>query len=252
MTNQTDHLQQPIAHELDLSPFVHDSPMAVAYELRQLAQRATSLAVYFNQGQGMMLTRILDVDSKARQFVFDLGGHPPTNDALQKADKILMVAAPEGVKIQFAIGGARTCSFEGKPAFIAAFPPSLIKLQRREYFRLTTPMASPYRCQLKLASGANLTLELHDLSLGGFGAWLPVEVMSQIEVGQQFSDAWFELGPLGQVKISLEIRSLRAMTLNTGPRCFVGAKFLGVSRTVEASLQRLMVQLERDRKALLD
>lgn len=251
MSSEIDYLQQPITNEQDLSPFVLTAPMAIAYELRQLVSRATSLAVYFNQGQGMMLTRVLDVDGKARQFIFDLGGHPPTNEALQKADKVLMVAAPDGVKIQFSVTGVRTCMFEGKPAFMVSFPADLIKLQRREYFRLTTPVVNPYRCQLPLASGVVLKMELHDLSLGGFGAWLPVEAMSQLDPGMQIEDAWFELGPLGQVKISLEIRSVREVTLASGRRCFVGARFSNVSRTVEASLQRLMVQLERDRKALL-
>ncbi|MBE9610126.1 flagellar brake protein [Chitinilyticum piscinae] len=250
MSTSADH-SQPIPSEIDISPFVQQAPLAIGYELRQLAAHNVPIAVYFNNGQGMMITRVLDVDNKAREFIFDLAGHEPTNAALSQANRILLVAAPEGVKVQFTIQAAKRCTFEGKPAFVAPFPVDLIKLQRREYFRLPTPLANPYRCSVMLPDGRKTGLELHDLSLGGFGCWVPDGLQASFEPGSLFPEAWFEMGPLGQLKLAFEVRSLRELDRGNVKRWFVGAKFDGLSRNAEAAIQRLLVQLERDRKALL-
>ncbi|WP_028455462.1 flagellar brake protein [Chitinilyticum litopenaei] len=253
MANQVESIQQqPLGNELDLAPYVLTAPMAIGYELRQLASNATALAAYFNQGHDMLLTRVLAVDVKAKTFVFDVGGHAPSNDALRRADKILLVAAPDGVKVQFSIAGAQLCQFEGKPAFTAAFPPDLIKLQRREYFRLTTPVAKPYFCRARLADGAELRMDLHDISLGGFGAWLPAGLAGRVEAGQQYEEAWLELGAQGVLKLGFEVRSVREARLNSGTRWFVGCQYLKFTHAVEANLQRVLVQLERERRALVD
>ena len=88
---QGEDTARPISEAEDIGPYRLASPLEVGFILRSLVQRADFVTIYFNGGHDMMLTRILDVDMKAHRFVFDLSGHGPSNEALQKAEKAVFV-----------------------------------------------------------------------------------------------------------------------------------------------------------------
>ena len=243
---------RPISEAEDIGPYRLSSPMEVGFALRSLAQRADFITVYFNSGRDLLLTRILDVDTKSRTFIFDLSGHAQSNSALIKTEKAVFVGTPEGVKVQFSVGGIRQVHYEGRPAFIAPFPPDLIKLQRREFFRLPTPISNPYFCRVQLGDDEPLRLNLHDVSLGGVGAWFPEALIGKIEIGLKISQVAFDFGPGGVMRMDVEVRNCRPVLTRQGQTQYiVGMRFNGLSRAQEASLQRLISQLERERKALI-
>lgn len=242
----------PISESEDIGPFRITNPMEICYVLRSLTQRESFLTVYFNGGRDLLLTRILDADAKSGTFLFDLGGNPDSNQALYKTDKALFVASPEGVKIQFSTSQIRSGTFEGQPCFVAPLPPDLIKLQRREFFRLPTPIASPYTCQLQWPEGPAIKVELHDVSLGGAGLWFSAEYRSLLQQGVKIERASFDFGRAGYMSIDFEIRNSHSVVNRNGQTLYiVGVRFINLSRTQEASLQRLISQLERERKVLL-
>lgn len=244
---------RPISEAEDIGPYRLTSAVEVGFVLRTLAQRGDFISIFFNNGHDLLLTRVLDVDVKARTFVFDLSGHAQSNAALTKADKAVFVATPDGVKVQFSTAGIKQVDFEGRPAFNAPFPQDLIKLQRRDFFRLSSPISSPYCCRLVMNDGELLRLDVHDISLGGVGVWFSEAQVGKIEIGLKFSQAEFDFGPGGIMRINVEIRNRRAVVNRQGQTQYViGMCFMGLSRTQEASLQRLISQLERERKALLD
>ncbi len=69
--------------------------------------------------------------------------------------------------------------------------------------------------------------------------------------GMVLERAQLELGPNGMLQVDLEMRSKRVTVRGSGQEIYlVGFKFVNTSRAGEATLQRLMAQLERERKAL--
>ncbi len=249
---QEDGTVRPISESEDIGPYRLSSPVEIGFVLRTLMQRADFVTTYFNSGKDMLLTRILDVDLKARQFVFDLSGHQASNDAIQKAEKVVFIAMPEGVRVQFSTSHVRSVQHEGRPALCAPFPPDLIKLQRREFFRLPTPLSNPYFCRLTLKNDEAVRLELRDISLGGVGAWFPEAQIGQIELGMKFQQVMFDLGPGGVMRLDIEVRNYRSVVNRQGQTQYiVGVRFCNLTRSQEANLQKLISHLERERKALI-
>lgn len=242
----------PINEQEDIAPYRITAIMEIAFVLRSLAQNNTNLAIYFNAGRDMMLSRVLNVDSKAQQFIIDVGGHEPSNAAIAQAERILFVTTLDGVKVQFSVVSVKLGQFEGKPAFVVGFPKDLIKLQRREFFRLLTPITNPLSCDLTLPSGVKTQLELHDISLGGAGIWLKDEQHTQMQAGIIIQHAYFDFAAAGTAKLDVEIRSTHPITMAHGKvRWLVGVRFIDLPRGIEASLQRLLAHLERERKTLI-
>ena len=243
----------PINEQEDIAPYRISAKMEIAFVLRNLMQNTANLAIYFNAGHDMLLSRVLHVDSKAHQFVIDVGGHAPSNLAIAQAERILFVAALDGVKIQFSVTSVKLGDFEEKPAFIIDFPNDLIKLQRRDFFRLLTPITNPLTCDLTLPSGVKTQLELHDISLGGAGIWLKDEQQhQQIQAGTIIQQAYFDFAAAGTAKLNIEIRSIHPVTMAHGKvRWLAGVRFIELPRSIEANLQRLLAHLERERKLLI-
>lgn len=240
-----------IPEGVDVSQFLLYTPMEIGFVLRALAQKNDLISIYFDHGRNSFLSTILDADSKQKRFWFDVSGTDAINRGLLRADHVVFVAAQEGVKIQFVLpGGVTMDSHDGHSAFSARFPDDLIKLQRREYFRLETPIGRPLVCRMPHPNGRILELPLHDISIGGVGLWMQGAVdIQQLDV---FQGCRIDLGTFGLVEVSLEIRSKRQVTKRDGTvQSMLGARFVDLPRQTENLLQRYMAQLERERHQLL-
>ncbi|WP_269532829.1 flagellar brake protein [Chitinimonas sp. BJYL2] len=240
-----------IPEGVDVSNYLLHTPVEIGYVLRSLAQKPELISVYFDHGQFSYLSAILASDTKAQKFWFDLSAVDAINRALLRTDHIVFVAAPEGVRVQFVISGSvREDTHDDRPAFVANFPSDLIKLQRREYFRLNTPIGKPLICKMQHPNGKVLELPLHDVSIGGMGLWMSGAVeLEQLDV---FPGCRVDLGSFGVVEITLEIRSKRQVTRRDGTvQTMVGTRFVDLPRQVENVLQRFIAQLEREQHQLL-
>ena len=247
---QAESAAHPIVEGDEIAPYRLENPLEVGAVLRQLATRGDFVTVYFNEGRQFLLSRILEVDLKGRTFCFDWGSQEATNRALLQAGRKLFVAAPDGVKVQFALHDVSEQQLDGHPAFEAAFPDDLIKLQRREFFRLETPLGKPYKANVSVPNVGRLSLNLHDLSLGGVGLTVAPPEAALLELGMVLPQAQLDLAAGGVLIADLEVRSKRMYRTPGGEQYHVGCRFVNLSRASEANLQRLIAQLERERKAL--
>ena len=240
-----------IAEGVDVSNYLLHTPMEIGFALRLLEQKGDLLSVYFDRGQNSFLTNILSVDTKAQSFWFDASASDAINRAFMRADHVVFAAAPDGVKIQFVLDSeVALLEYDGKPAFVANFPSDMIKLQRREFFRLQTPIGKPLICRMPIAGSAPLQLPLHDISIGGMGLW----VVGAVNVEQMdiVPNCIVELGTFGVVEVTLEIRSKRQVTKRDGTvQTMLGTRFVDLPRNTENVLQRYIAQLERERHQLL-
>jgi c-di-GMP-binding flagellar brake protein YcgR len=240
-----------ISEGVDVSNYMLHTPMEIAYVLRTLEQKGDLVSVYFDRGQNSFLSAILSVDPKTQRFWFDISGVEAINRSFLRSDHVVFAAAPEGVKIQFVIdSGVAMVDYDDKPAFEAHFPDDLIKLQRREYFRLETPIGRPLTCKLPLPNGTTVALPLHDISIGGLGLWASGALdMQQMDV---IHGCRVDLGTFGLMEVSLEVRSKRQVTKRDGTvQTMLGMRFVDLPRSTENTLQRYIAQLERERHQLL-
>ncbi|WP_374351085.1 flagellar brake protein [Chitinimonas sp.] len=240
-----------ISEGVDVSNYLLHTPMEIAYVLRSLEQKGDLVSVYYDHGENSFLSAILSVDPKSQRFWFDISGVEAINRSFLRSDHMVFAAAPEGVKIQFVLDSTVSLvEYDDKPAFEAGFPNDVIKLQRREYFRLETPIGRPLQCRLPQPNGSMLVLPLHDISIGGMGLW----ISGQVEVQQMdvFHGCRIDLGTFGHIEVTLEIRSKRQVTKRDGTvQVMLGTRFVDLPRNTENTLQRYIAQLERERHQLL-
>ncbi|MEX5433612.1 flagellar regulator YcgR PilZN domain-containing protein, partial [Klebsiella michiganensis] len=99
-----------------------------------------------------------------------------SNRAIEQAKYLLCYAQLERVNIRFRLETPERLERDIHVAFRATLPDSLYHLQRRESYRLETPITDSPTCTIRqdAASGGNLNLQLRviDISSGGLAVSL--------------------------------------------------------------------------------
>jgi len=236
----------------DMAPIVdfgRRNPLEIGVALRNLANRGDFLTAQY--GDGQIVTRVLDVDVTAHRFTFDWGGLDEQNRGVLASQKLIFSAAPDGVRVEFTTPGARETMFDGRPAFEVDFPTVLYYMQRREYFRVDTPVLDPYIFTGSLPDGERFRFEVHDLSLGGVALRTTDDRIADLEMGIVFQDAELHFSANGRVTVDMMLVSHRESTTAKGDRRYtIGFKFVSMPGSAENTLQRLITQLEMKRRSL--
>lgn len=236
------------------SKYLLYSRSEIIFVLRAVLQKGSMLTVYFDQGRSFLLTSLLEVDSNNGQLLFDVGSNPEMNRKAEKAESFLFTTALDKVKVQFSLKHLEPVQHAGRPAFRGTIPETLLRLQRREYYRLATPVANPLRCELRLqgpdGGAAPADPPLLDISGGGVGLMLDTAMAASFPVGTTFADCKITLPDEGALVCTLIVRNAFEVTTKSGNRYLrVGCEFVDLPGPRLTMVQRYITRVERERKA---
>jgi len=227
------------------------SATEIQFVLRALTKSADLITAYFNEGNDFLLTALLAVDDA--DIVLDYGASEEMNRKALIARKLGLIATHERVKVQFSVSGVEQTVHEGRPAFRAPLPDKLLRLQRREYYRLTAPVAHPLKCELTLLQedGERRKVEAQVVDISGGGiAVMTAPSGFEFSVGQHFESCALELPDIGTVRAELQVRNVSDITLRNGSRIKrYGCQFMNLSGPMVTMVERYIMRVERERKA---
>ncbi|MBP6070146.1 MAG: flagellar brake protein [Candidatus Accumulibacter sp.] len=217
---------------------------------RGMVEHVSQITMFFNEGRDMVLTDMIAYGDNG--IYLDLGASEEMNRKALEADKLFCVTLLEKVKVQFILRSLRRVERNGGPAFLAPLPDSVLRLQRREYYRMATPIARPLKCAISFptASGERKTIDAHigDISGGGLGVIsIPLDIL--LEAGLQLG-CRIELPEVGTVNGTVMVRSVFEMTTRSGSKSQrAGCEFVKLPGPMLTLIQRYIIKVERERKA---
>jgi c-di-GMP-binding flagellar brake protein YcgR len=235
----------------DYTQYLLRAKSEVLFVLRGLVADSDRVTVYFNEGKDFLLTSVIAVDDTG--LTLDYGSDETTNQRALDADKLFCVTNHEKVRVQFRLRGLRRIEAGDGPAFRAELPETVLRLQRREFYRLTTPIAHPLKCRIPLpradGSSQNIEVTVVDISGGGLAVMVPPEGVN-FEADTEFPNCRIELPEVGIVVATLQIRNLFDVTLRSGSRVSrAGCQFVNLPGPMLTLIQRYILKVERERKA---
>ena len=253
--------QSPPQFELeqpdDYSQYLLHSKSEIVAVLRSLVQKGALITVYFDQGKSFLLTSMIQLNADHESFVLDLGSNDEMNRRALLAKKLILTTVVDKVKIQFSLGALTATQYEGRSAFLGAIPDALLRLQRREYFRLSTPLATPIRLAATIRraddSALQVNLPLLDISGGGVGLMAATDQAQLLQRGDTLSECKLTLPDEGLLVTSLGVRNMFDVTTRSGTRYVrVGCEYVGLTSARLTMVQRYITRMERERKARLN
>jgi flagellar brake protein len=234
----------------DQARFLRQTPSEISIVLRMLVQRGDMLTAAGHDGQ--IVTQLLDIDTREKRIVFDWGGVEEDNRKLLASTQLHFKALPDGVRTEFSTDGPQAVNYEGRQAFEVPFPEKLYYFQRREFFRVPTPMLDPYVVTGRFPDGSSFRCEMQDVSLGGLAVRTDSARLAEMEIGTAFNDVQLDLGAAGGTfSVDLELVSPRSTTnANGAVRYVIGFRFTRLPGAAESVLQKLITRIEAKRRAM--
>jgi c-di-GMP-binding flagellar brake protein YcgR len=234
----------------DDSRFLLHNRLDILRILRGLSSRNEMVSAFFNNGKELLLTSIIEVDAEDNSLILDYGSNEDINRRILASDRIIFVSLLDSVKIQFVANHIELAAFEGGNAFRVAFPDQVLQLQRREYYRLPTPIINPIKCLVPLEDGKSVEVPLSDIGAGGIGIIIGPDAEAVLKAGESFPGCRINLPGVGMLEVTLRIQSTFEVPLKNGNKGLrAGCRFEGLRPAMESLIQRYIIKLERDRIA---
>jgi len=231
--------------------FEVESRKEITSLLRGIGEKNQLIRMLIHGEADVCVTSILEVDEPHNTVYLDCSIDREQNKRILASRRLSFETTLDKVRILFAADHIEAATYQGNPAFKIVVPPTLIRLQRREYYRISTPVTNPVRVLIPLPDelGGNTTFPLADISCGGI-AILDNKMMLGDAIGRNYPDCRIDLPEIGQVATSLQIRnSLDLTLLNNKTNRRLGCEFVGISRGMLSYVQRYITKLERERNA---
>jgi len=219
--------------------------------LRDIMQRNTLVTVYFDQGNKFILTSILAIDSENEEMIIDYGINEKLNQKALSAKRVTFVTSQNRIKVEFVCENIKKILFEGNDAFMVNLPDSLVRMQRRHFFRVTTPSVHPLKCVIPLPKDYEFEtaeVTLLDISCGGI-AVIDHHPSISFDPGTIFENCQILLPNVGTIITNIKVRNTYEITLRNGLACKrAGCEFIRLPANMFAMIQRYIVKLEQMQK----
>lgn len=226
----------------------------IRFYLNQLCKKRSIATAYLDEGRSLFLTSVVAVDEKKNQILLDPAHDETMNRLAAGADRITVATHLDRVKIQFRIPAITVTSLQGQRTLCASIPDSLLRLQRREFFRLEPPLGAPVFCKVTLPFGDGSTkvfdMPLADISAGGISLVAPVENAEYFYQDMPLSECQLDIPGEGIISVNLEVRKVVEISKRSGQHNLrVGCEFIDLSSARQAMIERYITRIERERKA---
>lgn len=221
------------------------SPREIQLTLNAIAQKKLTGVLYFDNGQRFFKTLLLAANDKG--LWFDVGPDADDNNLVPNSDDVIFVTMHNGAKVQFACSQIQTAVYAAHPAFYCPLPQTLVRLQRRDYFRLPTSGDAPLKCIIPPAPAVSphpVEITIMDISVGGI-ALTCRESNVALQEGKIYPDCRIELPDIGTLVVTIQVRNLFDVTSPSGVITrHAGCEFMQLDGKMSMLLQRYVAIMQ--------
>ncbi|TFV93995.1 flagellar brake protein [Oxalobacteraceae bacterium OM1] len=241
--------------EEDVMQYQVTSRREIVSLLRAMQEKGQLVTMSVRGGSETVVTSVLYVDERLDIVVIDRAPSATTNQRILDSDDVLFETVLDSIRVLFRTEQIHECLFEDRPALQIAIPATMIRLQRREHYRVATPVANPVRCTILIPppeeeGGAPTTVvvALKNISGGGIGV-IDEKKLLDTTIGTVYKNCKLDL-PGQPITVNLQVRNSQDLSLPSGKSVRrMGFMFVNIAQPTLAVVQRYITKLERERNA---
>jgi len=227
------------------------TPLEIIALMREVRDRRATVTLRSAQGEKSLISVVLDVDAPHGRVLFDASGAAAREAHLTDAACMQADAAVDNIRIHFATGPATLVIHEGRAALSSPLPTTALRVQRREEFRIETPVTEPLYCRVRETAGGKAgerLLKVVDISTTGL-ALAHAAGSPEPEPGTLLEQCRLDLPGTGVLHAGLEVVDVREQKTPASTRKVIGCRFVGLPGPEATVLQRYIINLQRERRA---
>lgn len=227
------------------------SKKEIRFILQEIARKGTRSALYYDAGNDFILTTLLDASEL--DVWMEAGPNAEANRRALHSDKAIFVGSHQEVKVQFEARHVEAALFRERGAFRLPLPDAMLRLQRRDYYRMVTPEKNPLKCSLPIAPyppakrGSTAPWRdtvIMDISIGG-AALVCAEREARLLPGEIYPGCRIFLPDIGAVTATIRVMNVMEITAHDGSVSrHAGCEFLHLDGKTVILLQRYITGLQ--------
>lgn len=215
--------------------------------LRASVQRDTS-----RDTNDATITTLLEVDAAEKLLVLDACADAEMTAKVTSAHTVTVETEVRRIRIHFDTGRAAAVTHEGRPALRIPLPEYILRIQRRDAYRIDTPPNEIVNCRFAPPALPRkvLTWRVADVSVQGMRIVGDPEQW-QAQAGKTLKDCRIDLPDAGVVFCSANVVRVMEDTQAGKRRLLIGCEFVQPTGSAGTLLQKYILELERKRLARL-
>lgn len=213
------------------------SPREIYFILRDIEKNASRAALYYDKRKQFILTTVVDVDEDG--IWLDASQNHQENVKVTKSDQCIFVSSHHQAKVQFEADNIELASLDNLETFYLPMPEMVLRIQRRDYFRLYLP-SGVLKCTLKLGGDPLRKRELlvRDISRGGVALYCD-ENDADLLPGKTIESCSMRLDEVTELNFGLQVRYFSVIQSLSGQgRGCAGCRFVNMDGKTGVLLQR--------------
>ncbi|NMM36028.1 MAG: flagellar brake protein [Glaciimonas sp.] len=234
------------------NPYAITSQREILALLRSIEKKRQLIRMMAHGEADAIVTSILEVDIHNDAVIIDCAPDASLNQRIINANKVSFETTLDKIRILFSSTQVTSCLKDDRPAFRIAIPASLVRLQRREFYRINTPIASPVRCIISLPNDGTenvVTAVLQDISGGGIAIFDDSRTLNNT-IGHIYKNCKITLPGIGVITTSLVVVNFQEQVLfNDKKRRRIACTFMDMPNSMLNMVQRYIGKLERELNA---
>jgi len=216
--------------------------------LREVMNDKSIVALYGENAKQFLLSTIVAVEAEKGYLLLEQGVDEAMNAALLSSRECTFASTHEQVHIQFTSKKIEAARLDQEALFRVPMPREILRLQRREYYRLVTSVINPVKCLINTEKGLMESVVV-DISIGGVGV-LAYPDDGRLKAGDVYHGCRITLPGTGEFAVGLNVCTTFEITMKNGRLTHrAGCQFIDLPPSVETAIQRYIIQVDRERRA---
>lgn len=233
----------------DIGPYQIHGRREIIALLRRLIDQRQLVRMIFSEGGEAIATTLLAASEDG--LVIDTVRDEAQVQRMMSSRSVSFDTSLDRIRIAFFASNLARVSHDGMPALAMPLPESMIRLQRRENYRVLTP-----RCTIQLSTELDdaprrQVFAVQNLSAGGL-ALLDDKLALDTTRGKEYEDCELLLPGAQTLNATLRVMNSQEQRLYDGRSVRrVGCEFVNLGGATLALVQRYISKVQRDENAKL-
>lgn len=253
MSEQTETAPQAPVRYDEEEKYLLRHPRDIRQVLQSLIDKRALISAHLLPRGHSFPTALIALAEDEDSLLFDGSISEAINRGIEDARQVVCVSQLDRVHVQFPLGGCVRTVVDGQIAFRAPLPERVMRLQRREFYRLQVPVSQPVRCFVPFAHGPEdveqIEMRVLDISGGGVAVEVPPD-RAEFRPYREYTDCQLLLPDSDPLLVRMMVKNLFRQSLPNGREALrAGCQFTALPRGGDALIQRYIFRMERQRSA---
>lgn len=232
---------------------INNSKKILKYLNLLLDERCLISASFGKDEKDTFLSAIVNIDEKNNSVSIDCGPQEYLNKKLLGSPFIKCSSKYKGIKVLFQGSKVSKAGKPGNPEFLIAVPNNFYWMERRQYFRVKSPISKNNYCSISFTKTnteeqTSYKLKLFDISANGLSFLCDSDECSEkLSPSVEIKNCKLFLENEDPLEISIEVKNNHPLNPNMPEKTRrIGCLIAQSSLKVESTILRHMQDLERE------